>query len=106
VSVTDAWKLGVDVAVVGSQYFRGDDSNLNEKVPAYWVTNLHTSYQVTKELQIFGVVTNLFNQRYYTYGTYFQLDGVAKAVNFTFTDPRTITPAQPFAVYGGFKVKL
>jgi iron complex outermembrane receptor protein len=106
VMVTDAWKIGVDVAVVGSQYFRGDDSNLNEKVPAYWVTNLHTSYQVTKELQVFGVVTNLFNQRYYTYGTYFQLDGVAKAVNFTFTDPRTITPAQPFAVYGGFRVKL
>jgi iron complex outermembrane receptor protein len=92
--------------VVGSQYFRGDDSNLNEKVPAYWVTNLHTSYQVTKELQVFGVVTNLFNQRYYTYGTYFALDGVAKAVNFTFNDPRTITPAQPFAVYGGLRVKL
>jgi iron complex outermembrane receptor protein len=106
VSVTDAWKIGVDVAVVGSQYFRGDDSNLNEKVPAYWVTNLHTSYQLTKELQIFGVVTNLFNQRYYTYGTYFELDGVAKAVNFTFNDPRTITPAQPLAVYGGLKVKL
>jgi iron complex outermembrane receptor protein len=106
VMVTDAWKIGVDVAVVGSQYFVGDDSNLNEKVPAYWVTNLHTSYQLTKELQVFGVVTNLFNQRYYTYGTYFELDGVSKAINFTFNDPRTITPAQPFAVYGGLKVRL
>ena len=32
--------------------------------------------------------------------------GVAKAVNFTFNDPRTITPAQPLAVYGGFKLRL
>ena len=106
VSVTDVWKLGVDVAVVGSQYFVADDANQNAKVPAYWVTNLHTSYQVTKEIQVFALITNLFNQRYYTYGTYFELDGVAKAASFAFTDPRTVTPAQPFAIYGGFRARL
>ena len=106
VSVTDVWKLGVDVAVVGSQYFVGDDANQNAKVPAYWVTNLHTSYQVTKEIQVFALITNLFNQRYYTYGTYFELDGVAKAASFAFTDPRAVTPAQPFAIYGGFRARL
>jgi iron complex outermembrane receptor protein len=106
VAVTPEWKVGADVAVVGSQYFVGDNSNLNAKVPAYWVTNLHTSYQVTKEFQLFGLVTNLFNQRYYTYGNYFELDGVAKAVSFAFSDPRTVTPAQPLAVYGGLRVKL
>lgn len=106
VAVTDAWKIGADLSVVGSQYFVGDNSNLNAKVPSYWVTNLHTSYQITREMQVFGLVTNLFNQKYYTYGNYFQLDGVAKAVSFVFTDPRTITPAQPLAVYGGMRVKL
>jgi iron complex outermembrane receptor protein len=106
VAVTPEWKVGADVAVVGSQYFVGDDSNLNAKVPAYWVTNLHTSYQVTKEAQVFALVTNLFNQKYYTYGTYFQLDGVASAISTAFTDPRTVTPAQPLAVYGGFRLRL
>jgi iron complex outermembrane receptor protein len=106
VAVTPEWKVGADVAVVGSQYFHGDDSNLNAKVPAYWVTNLHTSYQITKEAQLFGLVTNLFNQKYYTYGAYFELDGVAKAGAFAFSDPRTVTPAQPLAVYGGLRVKL
>jgi iron complex outermembrane receptor protein len=106
VAVTPEWKVGADTAVVGSQYFVGDDSNLNAKVPAYWTTNLHTSYQITKEAQVFALVTNLFNQRYYTYGTYFQLDGVAKAVSFTISDPRTVTPAQPLAIYGGLRVKL
>jgi iron complex outermembrane receptor protein len=106
VAVTPEWKVGADVAVVGSQYFVGDNSNLNPKVPAYWVTNLHTSYQINKELQVFGLVTNLFNQKYYTYGAYFQLDGVAKAGAFAFSDPRTVTPAQPLAVYGGVRVRM
>jgi iron complex outermembrane receptor protein len=106
VAVTPKWKIGADVAVVGSQYFVGDDGNQNEKVPAYWSTNLHTSYQITKEFQVFGLVTNVFNQRYYTYGTYFELDGVSKAVAYVFSDPRTITPAQPLAFYGGLRVKL
>ena len=106
VAVTGEWKVGADAAVVGSQYFVGDNSNLNAKVPAYWVANLHTSYQITKEAQVFGVVTNLFNQKYYTYGTYFRLDGAAKATSFAFSDPRTVTPAQPLAVYGGFRLRL
>jgi iron complex outermembrane receptor protein len=106
VAVTPEWKVGADVAVVGSQYFVGDNSNLNAQVPAYWVTNLHTSYQITKEAQVFGVVTNLFNQKYYTYGTYFALDGVARALSIVFSDPRTVTPAQPLAVYGGFRLRL
>jgi iron complex outermembrane receptor protein len=105
-AVTPQWKVGVDVAVVGSQYFVGDDSNLNAKVPAYWVANLRTSYQISKEVQAFALVTNLFNQKYYTYGAYFELDGVAKAIGSAFTDPRTVTPAQPLAVYGGVKVRL
>jgi iron complex outermembrane recepter protein len=106
VFVTPQWKLGADVAWVGSQYFVGDESNLNPKVPSYWVTNLHTSYQVSKEVQVFGLITNLFNQHYYTYGTFFETGAVAKAGNFAFTDPRTVTPAQPFGVYAGVKVKM
>jgi iron complex outermembrane receptor protein len=104
--VTPEWKVGADVAVVGSQYFVGDNGNQNPKVPAYWVANLHSSYQITKEFQVFGLITNLFNQRYYTYGAFFELDGVAKAVTYAFSDPRTVTPAQPFAAYGGIKLKL
>ena len=105
-AVTPEWKVGADIAVVGSQYFVGDDSNLNAKVPAYWVTNLRTSYQINKEVQVFAIVTNLFNQKYYTYGSYFELGGVAKAIAFAFTDPRTVTPAQPLGIYGGVKVRL
>ena len=70
------------------------------------MTNLPASYQLTKEMQLFGLITNLFNQHYYTYGTYFDRSGVANALPFALTDPRSVTPAQPFAIYGGLRAKL
>ena len=100
------WKLGADVAVVGSQYFVGDDSNLKAKVPAYCMSNLRSSYKFTKELQVFAIVTNLFNQNYYTYGTYFELDGVARAIFVRVHRPAHRRRHSPLAIYGGVKVKL
>mgnify|MGYP000396696636 CR=1 FL=1 len=49
----------------------GDDANWNAKVADYWVANLHGSYQLTKELQIYGFINNLFNRKFATYGTFF-----------------------------------
>jgi iron complex outermembrane receptor protein len=99
-------KGGIDVIIVGSQYFVGDDSNQNPQLPAYWVANLHGSYQVTDNIQFFGLVNNLFNNHYATYGTYFDTttdSQFATARQFT-GNPQTITPAQPISLYGGVKV--
>src|SRR5262249_54155213 len=49
-AVTPAWKVGADLVVVGSQFYVGDDANQNAPLPAYWVVNLRTSYQLSKEL--------------------------------------------------------
>ena len=107
-AITDAWKLGGDVNYFGSQYLIHDDSNLNPKVPAYWVANLHTSYQVTKNVQLFGLVQNLFNQHYYSAGTFFATGGYNNSTPggpnlMTFNDPRTFLPGMPLAVYAGIK---
>jgi iron complex outermembrane receptor protein len=106
--ITDAWKLGADLNVVGSQYLIRDDSNIYPKVPAYWVVNLHTSYQVTKNVEVFGLVQNLFNQRYYSSGAVFNTGGFNNSTPggnnlFTFNDPRTLVPGMPLAVYGGIR---
>ena len=100
------WKIGADVIVVGSQYFVGDDANQNEKLPLYWITNLHTSYDIAKNVRVFGLVNNLFNKTYYPYGTYFDPQSVRNAISTTLTDQRTLTPGQPLAVYVGVKVQL
>jgi iron complex outermembrane recepter protein len=101
--VTDPWKIGADLNVVGSQYLVGDASNQNPKIPAYWVVNLHSSYQVTKNIEVFGLVKNLFNQRYYVYGTFFDT-GEVPYLNLT--DPRTFVPGMPLAAYVGVRGKL
>jgi iron complex outermembrane receptor protein len=104
--VTPAWKVGADFAAVGSQYFVGDDANQNDKLPAYWYVNLHSSYQISKEVQVFALVNNLFNNKFATYGTYFDPSSVLNAIPTVLTDHRTITPAQPLAFYAGMRIKL
>jgi iron complex outermembrane recepter protein len=109
--ITDAWKLGADLNIVGSQYLLHDDANQNPQVPTYWVVNMHTSYQLTRNIELFGLVQNLFNQHYYSAGTFASIQGYTgngnPTVNFlTLTDPRTFLPGMPLAIYGGLKVKF
>lgn len=105
--ITPEFKLGTDVIWVSSQWFVGDDANQNPKLADYWVANLHGSYQLTKELQIYGVVNNLFNRKFATSGTFFDTQStVANAIPNALNDPRMVTPAQPLSVYVGMRAKL
>jgi iron complex outermembrane recepter protein len=111
-AVTDAWKVGADLNVVGSQYLVHDDTNQSPKVPAYAVLNLHTSYQLTSNIEIFGLVNNALNQQYYSGGTFFQTGGFASTnagvtnLLASLSDPRTFVPGMPLAAYAGIKVKF
>ena len=73
-SITDAFKVGGDALFVSSQYFVGDESNQAPRLPSYAVFNLHASYQINKTFQIYGRVDNVFDNRYATYGTFFDTD--------------------------------
>lgn len=99
--ITPQWKVGLNVAAFSSSYYRGDESNLNRKLPPYYVMNFNTSYQVTKNLEVFGLITNLTNNRYATFGTFAEPGAIAG--NLRITDPRTTTLAQPLSIYGGIK---
>jgi outer membrane receptor protein involved in Fe transport len=104
-SITDAFKVGGDVLFVGSQYFVGDESNQAQRLPAYAVLNLHASYQIDKTIQIYGRVDNVFDNRYATYGTFFDTTAVPNFANggAPFTDARSLSPARPRAFYAGLK---
>ena len=101
--ITDPWKFGADLDVIGSQYLVGDQSNQNPKIPAYWVVNLHSSYKVSEHVELFGLVKNLFDRHYYVYGTFFD---VTSFPYLNLTDPRTFVPGMPFAAYGGIRATL
>jgi iron complex outermembrane recepter protein len=99
--ITPDWQLGLYLQAFSSSYFRGDESNLNRKLPAYYTLNLQTKYQVTKNLEVFGLITNLTNNRYATFGTFAEPGPVAG--NLRISDPRTTTLAQPFSIYAGIR---
>jgi iron complex outermembrane recepter protein len=100
-------KLGTDVIWVSSQWFVGDNANQNPKLADYWVANLHGSYQLTKEWQIYGVINNLFNRKFATFGTFFDPQStVANAIPNVLFDHRMVTPAQPLSIYVGLRAKL
>jgi iron complex outermembrane receptor protein len=101
--ITAAWTLGADINAIGSQYLVGDQSNQNPKVPAYWVVNLHSSYQVRKNVEVFGLVRNLFNRHYYAFGTFFHTDSFPYL---NLTDPRTFVPGMPLAAYAGVRARF
>jgi iron complex outermembrane receptor protein len=101
--VTKPWKVGADLNVVGSQWLVGDESNQNAKMPPYWVVNLHSSYKITDNVEVFGLVRNLFDQHYNVFGTFFETDSFPYL---NLTDPRTFVPGIPFAAYMGVRGRL
>jgi iron complex outermembrane receptor protein len=99
VTVMDGLSLGGELAFTGSQYFDGDPSNLNSKLPGYVVVNLRAAYDITPAWQVFGLVDNVLNNHSASYGTYF-------SPNPPLTDPRTLTLQQPITFGLGLKLKL
>src|SRR5580693_329317 len=101
--VTKPWKGGADLNVVGSQWLVGDESNQNSKMAPYWTVNLHSSYKITDNVEVFGLVRNLFDQHYNVFGTFFETDSFPYL---NLTDPRTFVPGIPFAAYMGVRGRL
>ena len=74
--------------------------------PGYVLFNLHSGYQ-KGFLRLNAAIDNLLNKRYDTFATFF--DNAAFAGNPAFpnlSDTRTVSPAKPFAVYGGVKLSF
>ena len=99
--LTPKWKFGSDLVAASDQVFFGDESNLNKPLAGYAQVNLHTSYDLTDHIQVYGLINNLFDHHYGTFGNYFNTAEGREASLGTidFTDARTIVPAMPFAAY-------
>ena len=104
--VTDKWLFGADLVAASDQFFRGDENNANPKLPGYATVNLHTSYNVTKNVQLYGLVNNVFDSKYYLFGTYYNSGDLSTISGGSYSDNRTVVPGAPLAAYGGVKVKF
>ncbi len=103
--VTPNWKIGGDMVAASGQVIFGNENGALPQVPGYVVFGARTSFQVDRRLQVYGLIQNIFNQHYYTYGGLFDTGGLPKAAPYL-TDPRSLGPAAPFAVYAGLKYTL
>ncbi|MEO8419873.1 MAG: TonB-dependent receptor [Hyphomicrobium sp.] len=112
--VTKEWTVGGDVVAASSQYFFGDEGNDQPQLGGYAKVDIRTAYNVTENIQIYGMVDNLFDSRYGLFGNFFNSEAAENAANaggldgaalFDGQPNRTITPAPPVAAYGGIKVR-
>jgi iron complex outermembrane recepter protein len=102
--VSDAWTVGGTAIAADGQYLFGDESNQNAQTPPYFVLNLHSSYQVTRNVQLFSEIDNVFNAQYYTYGTFGPTSAVPVAqVPAGATNPREYSPAAPIGAVVGVR---
>jgi iron complex outermembrane receptor protein len=99
-AVTSKAEIGTDLLFVGAQRYNGDASNQQPKLPPYFTVALHASYKLFDNVEIYARGENILDRRYYLYGTYFDTTQLYQA----FTDPRSVTPAQPLSVYGGVRI--
>lgn len=69
-AVTPGWNIGANVLYRSAIFARGDEDNqdVNGQIAGYAVVNLDTTWQVTKQLQLFARVDNLFDKRYTDFG--------------------------------------
>lgn len=65
------WSANLNVIAQSSTYARGDENNqdVNGPVPDFALVNLAGQYTVTKRLEVFAKVDNLFDRLYSTFGT-------------------------------------
>ncbi len=110
--ITSKWRFGADLTAAGDQVFFGDEGNDGKRLGGYATVDLHSSYDLTDLIQIYGLVDNVFDTRYGLFGNYFgrELANNAGTVSGLsdefFTDTRTIAPAPPVTAYGGVKLRF
>ncbi|MBY6241146.1 TonB-dependent receptor [Methylosinus sp. Sm6] len=103
--VTPQWTFGLDYIFRTGVHLAGDEANLDKPLPSFGVVNLKTSYKITDNIEVYGLVNNLFDRRAYSFGTYFETG--SEAIGFLgLSNPRTLGPISPLAAYGGVKVRF
>ena len=103
--LTDRFTIGGSSILSGSQWRFGDEANLTKPLGGYVLINFDTSYRITDNVTIFGLIDNVTNQRYDTYGGFGPVsEAPFPMVSGGVTDTRTASPGEPIGGYGGVRV--
>ena len=112
-SLSHNWSVGGSLVLASSSFYRGDESNQNPQLPGYHVVSLRTSYRISKEVELFANVQNLFDEHYSTFGLFSDPTGVGAPgvpANADSNDPgvdnRFQSPGMPRAYFAGVKIRF
>lgn len=103
-SVAEDWTVSLTGIASSGEVLQGDASNQNADTGSYVVLNLKTAWQATERLEVFGIVQNLTNTHYATFGAFSPVSLVPIAQAPGTTNTRSLTPGAPSALYGGINV--
>ena len=67
--------------------------------------NVHSSYQITENVQVFALIENVVNNRYATFGTFSPVSSNTPLIQAPgATNTRSLSLAPPIGVFGGVRV--
>jgi iron complex outermembrane recepter protein len=100
--VTGEWVVGVESIIASNQFLRGGESNQLDPVGSYAIVNLATSYRINEWAELFGMIDNVLDTKYESFGTL----GDPSNVFPDFTDPRFLSSGAPIGGWAGVRVRL
>ncbi len=107
--VTHRLLVGAAMTAASNQVLFGDEANLTKPLAGYFVLNLNASYRVSDRVSVFGLLTNITDTKYNTYGTFGPVADVGWAditPSGTLISTRDVSPAPPLGAYGGVRVSF
>ena len=106
VALTPQWTVGTTGIVSSGRVLQGDAANLTPQTGSYVVLNLDTTYRMTEHVEVFGLVQNLLDQRYATFGTFSPVGLVPVVQVAGISNTRSLSLGRPLAGYGGVRVRF
>ena len=113
ISVLPRWSVGASLDITSSVYYVGDESNQLAPIPGYTLLDAHSTYHLMRHVQLFATLDNLLNRKYATWGTLSDPTGVGAPgipVNAVSNGPgvnnRFLSPAPPFEIFGGIRIRF
>jgi outer membrane receptor protein involved in Fe transport len=102
--LSDKWTIGGSALAASGRVLFGDEANLTPRTPPYFVLTLHSSYWLASNVQVFALINNAFNARYYTFGTFGPTAALPIAQAPGAANPRQYTVAAPIGAKLGVQV--
>jgi len=122
--LTPQWNIGGNVIAASGSYLHGNENNANHAggtnaegeyvsgsgwISGYTVVNLQSTYRISKNLQVFGRLVNLFDKQYATAGfltsSSFNPNGSFIANPNNWPNENAISPAARRAIWVGMRVQ-